>query len=170
MDGEETTGAEGVAGTHGGYDFFFGRAEAGSAAAAAVFGGHHAAFGEVDHDHLPDALVQKRAGSIFHIFEIDGAVGAAEGYAQALLGLDLVDNEVVGIFEARQHDFLVAIALFGNDVHAGFVALLAKAIQGARGCHAVLGILFVKAVQQQQVTQVEDFVLMKDIILQRFKI
>ena len=110
----------------------------------------------MDHDHLPDALVQKRAGGIFHIFEVDGAVCFAEGYAQALLGLDLVDNEVVGIFEARQHYLLIAVALFGNDVHAGLVALLAKAVQGAGGCHAVFGILFVQAVQQQQVAQVED--------------
>ena len=84
------------------------------------------------------------------------AVFSAEQHARGLLGLKLVDDAVVGVFERRGHEPRKALARLGDDVDGRLHPGLLRPVQEPCHLRAVFRVRLVQMRQQQDIANVED--------------
>ncbi len=156
MEAEKDAGAEGVAGSGGAGDVFVGEFQGHLPEILAVAGAGEAAFGEVDDDEFADAGLEEGAGGVADGDGIEGAVGEAGFEAGGFAGFDFVEDTVIDVFEGGGDDAIEAVAILADDIDAGLEAGVLGFGEEGGGAGAVLFVVEVEGIEEEQVAQVEE--------------
>ncbi len=156
VEAEEHTGAECVTCAGGSGDVFCGDVEGHAAVVFALAGAEETAFGEMDGDEFADSELEYCPGGVFEEHGVELSVGVAEFESSDFSGFEFVDNAVVDVLECRGDDLDEAVAIFADDVEAGFHA-------GFLGCGEQAGCLGapfpvggIECIEEEEVAEVED--------------
>ena len=108
------------------------------------------------HDHpLANAVVQQFCRGGLDGRQVDGSRGTS-GQARCALDLEFIQNAIIRITQGGSNDGGEPVAVLADDIQAGLAAGLPRPVQNPRRGRSEFGIGQIQAVEQQQVTQMED--------------
>lgn len=153
---EQYTRAEGISGSGGAADVVCGELEGGLPEVITSARAGKCAFGKMDHNHLTDALLQQCPGGVAEGDGVEAIVRMADFEAGGLTGFDLVEDAIIHVFEGGTHDFGETIAIFADDIDAGFDAGGLRAGEEAGGFGAEFCVRLIQGVEQEQIAEMKN--------------
>lgn len=147
MQAEQDAGAKGIASSGGAADVVCGQLEGGLPEIVTFTCAGECAFGKMNHDQFADALLEQRTGGVAECSGIESAVGLADFEAGGFASFDFVEDAVVNVLEGGADDFGEAIAVFADDIHAGFDAGRLGVSEQSAGFGAEFGVGLIERIK-----------------------
>ena len=154
--GIENAGAEGVARAHGALDIALGQPQALLGIERAVRRHAAAQLRAVDDRPGGDAQGEELLQRGLHVLGAQRAVLLPEDHAGGLLGLQLVDDAVVGVAQRRRHQPLEPVSRFADYIDAGLDPPALGPVEQPGHLRAVFRVRRVQVGQQQNIADVQD--------------
>ena len=110
----------------------------------------------VDDDPRAESALEEQGHGAPQRLLVKGAVWAPDGEPESVAGLDLVDGQAVEMGDGREDGMAEALGRVGDAVDGGQAAALAHLMEQPGGAGAVVGVLRVQPVEDEEMPEIED--------------